>query len=64
MIKTLFAVVDKDAEFVRRRGKPLVFIKQPTAERHAVWEGDAVVALEFNTDHQPLFIRTKTLKPG
>ena len=66
MRKVLYAVVDKDGDFVRNSRKQgagyRVYEKRATAERWAVWEGDAVVELVFNTDAPPLFIRSKTIR--
>lgn len=65
MSRTLYIVVDKDGEFIRRRGKPLAFLTQKGAETRCRWEGDSVVAYTFDPDkHEPVFIATKTLKSG
>lgn len=65
MKKSIFAVVDKDWDLVfNRTGGARVYETRKMAEKYAVWEGDAVVELELDTDKQPLFIRTKTLRPG
>jgi hypothetical protein len=65
MLKVYYGVFDKDGELVfNRTGGARVYEDRKKAERWAVWEGDAVVELVFNTDTQPLFIRAKTVRPG
>lgn len=65
MTQTLYVVVDKDGEIVRRRGKPAAFLTQKGAERVCRWEGDSVVPLTFDpTKDAPVYIAGKTLTPG
>lgn len=64
MIRTLYAVVDRAGDFVKRRGGTVcVYTTSASAQRCATGDGDTVVALRWDTEQQPLFIRHKVVKP-
>lgn len=64
MLRVLYAIVDRNGNIARRsrRGGGLrVYERRKVAERWATKEGDTVVELVWDSEREPLFIKTKKL---
>lgn len=59
MLKVLYAVVTSDGSFKRGNSGFHVYARRRTAEGWANRDGDCVVELVWDTDREPLHIKSK-----